>query len=334
MGPWVLRWDRLGGAFLANAENRRGGGGIEGRLDAAAHRSLLLTIDDIADGATIPELSEVIAALGRATVSTGSSDERAVQVTEAHRVRGRRFDVVVLMGLTAREFSPERPPSLASVLLRALGDDAHLDERLAERALFYTLVTRARRLLLLSRQATDERGEAVRPSAFWDEVVDLYRDPESPDADQILTVSRLSGSDLAAIAPAFTPGRRMTRERIAGTVAVSQRGCLSSPDLIMRALTDHEYSASEIEAYLACPYRWFVQRALRPAELDTIFDARERGTYAHGLLRAFYDEWHAGGRTRIEPELLDDALEVFSAVEESIVLASTLVSPALRKRSA
>lgn len=314
---WVLRWQRLAGVILANAESRRGVGGIGSTLDAAAHRSLLGTVGDIAEGAIVPTLAEVVVTLGRATVSTGAADEGAVQVTEAHRLRGRRFDAVVVMGLTAKEFSPEKPPTLIGILLRSLGDDARLDERLAERMLFYTLVTRARKKLVLSREASDERGDAIRPSAFWDEVLDLYCDRTRCDADQTLAISRRTGTDLAAIAPAFTPGRTRMRKRCDAAVVAPTRGTMSDPGILEDSLADHEYSASEIESYLACPYRWFVQRALRPTEMDVTFGARERGTYAHGLLKAFYDEWHARGHARVEPELLDEAMELFSGDEES-----------------
>jgi ATP-dependent helicase/DNAse subunit B len=101
------------------------------------------------------------------------------------------------------------------------------------------------------------------------------------------------------------------------------RGVLEAPDTLMHELDGHEYSASEIEAYLACPYRWFVQRALRPRELDMSFDSRERGTYAHGLLKAFYEEWHSRGLRRVQPDLLDDVLEIFSAVERSFATAAS-----------
>jgi len=316
-GQWALCWHRLGSLLLANADHRRGLGGIVGRLDAAAHRTLAQTTDEMARGATTPSMPDVIAALDRAEVVTGASDERAVQVTEAHRVRGRRFEAVVLMGLTAAEFSSERPVSLSGVLLREFGENARPDERLSERMLFYTMVTRARRRLLLCRQASDDRGEAVRPSAFWDEVLDMYRRPDAPEGDLPVTVTRWSSGDIATVAPSFTPGRRQDREACSERSPQHTRGLLVDPEALTRALDDHEYSASEIESYLACPYRWFVQRALRPRAIDTVFDARERGTHAHGLLSAFYKTWAEKGNGRIEPESVDEALAVLSAVERA-----------------
>ena len=64
-------------------------------------------------------------------------------------------------------------------------------------------------------------------------------------------------------------------------------------------------SPSAIEAYLACPYRWFVERRLRPEPLDECFGAAEKGTFAHGLREAFR---FAGGSRRASHRRIGAAL--------------------------
>jgi len=305
---WSARWHRLAALLLANAQRSRGLSGPGGLIDAAVHRSLTRTIDELSDSQNEVPLIEVIGALERSSVSTGSGNERAVQVTEAHRVRGRRFDTVVLMGLTGHEFASDRPTTLLTTLLRAFGEHGRADDRLIERMLFYTIVTRAQSRLILTRQSSNDRGEAVRASAFWDDVVDARPGVEP---------TFVAASDLADTAPSYARGRQGQRREAQKLERARAIGPHVDPAVLEDELGSHEFSASEIELYLACPYRWFVSRALRPRELDRAVDARERGTYAHGLLRAFYEQWNGVGHARVTPDSLDGALLVFAETEAS-----------------
>lgn len=48
-------------------------------------------------------------------------------------------------------------------------------------------------------------------------------------------------------------------------------------------------SPSAIEDYIDCPYKWFLNRVIRPEAIDEGFSALEAGTFAHALLKRFYD---------------------------------------------
>ena len=69
------------------------------------------------------------------------------------------------------------------------------------------------------------------------------------------------------------------------------------------------FSASEIEAYLQCPYGWFYSYAVRPRELEREFGAAEEGSYAHELLRRAYASLLEAGEMRVTPAVLDRALD-------------------------
>lgn len=75
-----------------------------------------------------------------------------------------------------------------------------------------------------------------------------------------------------------------------------------------------ELSASEIELYLSCPYRWFVRFVLAPREIDQELDARTSGVVVHWLLALFYEQWRAEGHGRVTMANLDEALEVLERV--------------------
>jgi RecB family exonuclease len=316
----AARWQELATLLVTNALAARGIAAIDTAMDAAVHRRVLTAIGRMAEMAEGVAPRAVIAALAEERVSV-SGEERAdaVLFTEAHRVRGRRFDVLVVGGLTAGEFSAERPESLASTILRRIGAQEGVNESLEERMLFYLITALARQRLILVRQSVDDEGEPVRPSSFWDEVLDLYREEdeaESPSAPRQIEVVRMSLDDLAAVAPVYGAGRRERRVLAAkATIAAWHRGELKDARSLELLARDRAYSASELEAYLRCPFKWFYERVLRPAELDREVDAREAGSEAHLQLKSFYDRWSAAGHERVTPELLPEALDVLRDIQ-------------------
>ena len=230
------------------------------------------------------------------------------------RLRTRRFDIVVLGGLTASEF-PRR--GTGDVLegdavrdaMRALGvayDQAAEPAR--ERLLFALAVTRARRSLTLLRQETDEEGSALRRSLFWDELLDVYRDPTDP-ADQ-------RGPATERLLAGLTSGPE-TR----AASACTPRGALVDERVISELATDLDtVAASDIETYLACPYAWFVGRVLRPRRPDVDIDPRVRGAVAHDALARLYRALpEATGKRRVTSGTLPRALQVASvAIAEAL----------------
>lgn len=313
------KWKKLADRMLSSALRVTGQATMRPTLDSAAHRALLTAVNELTEVGLDPSARSVLSGLRSATVSTGGEETPGcVLVTEAHRLRGRRFAALVLGGLSSREFSAERSESLTEELLRRLGHGNSLDPGKAERLLYYMVVTRARERLVLVRQSSDASGEALRPSPFLEETLDLYRTAEeaaegSPPPG--MNVARVSAHEMMMAAPAFSAGRAELRRdaRTRGPVA-PPRGVLIDPESLELLEKREEFAVSEIEAYLSCPYRWFYQRALRPRELDAEFGARERGTRSHALMHAFYTAWHAAGHERITPRTKDAAIQMLREV--------------------
>lgn len=286
-------------------------------IDTAVHRALLDAVDALAriEGATA---AQAVAALRETLVSQSSVEQPGhVQVMAVERLRSRRFDVVVLGGLTSSEF-PRRGAGdtfegdAVQEAMRALGvtyDQA--EETARERLLFALSVTRARRSLTLLRQESDEEGRALRRSVFWDELLDVYRDPADPEdqrgpVPERLLAERIAGAETRA-ARACTP-----------------RGVLADSQVLEQLATGLDtVGASDIEAYLACPYAWFVERVLRPWRPDVGIDPRVRGVVAHDALARVYRALpEATGKRRVTPETLPRALEVASgAIAEALATA-------------
>ncbi len=320
----VKKWKHLVDVLLVAAESRRGLVGVAGAQDCAVHREALRMIGALAGGVSggVGE-ADARASLARITISFGGQDlHDAVVCTEIHRVRSRRFDALIVGGLTASEFSSERTRPFAAELMDRLGMPSGTDERKSERLLFYTAVTRPRTRLILLRQTTDAAGRALRPSVFWDEVLDLYREPGSTEEEGFPSGVPLVSRPLTALAShsvCYSPGRRKKRAVAAGRSRSQRRGVLRSEEVIAAVRGQDEFSVSELERYATCPYRWFFDRAIKPRELDVGFEAREAGSVAHDALAAFYARWsEPGGPRRVVPQDLSEALELAEEVVDGV----------------
>ena len=146
----------------------------------ASARAVSSAIGEMASVEGAPfRLGDVRAAL-RTIVAGGTAGERhgRVQITELSRLRSRRFDTVIIGGLTAGEMPVSNSDSLGDEL-RALFASEPLEPR-ARTALDSPSTRRSRgraTQLVLVRRDADDSGAPVRPSVLWEEVVDAYRRP-------------------------------------------------------------------------------------------------------------------------------------------------------------
>lgn len=292
--------------------------------DAAAHRALLNAMQEAAAVGSFSG-AEFIDALPELPVSSGIKEtEGAVQLLDAAKARVRRFDVVILGGLTAAEFSAEKPEPLQARIEKAFGGRGGTDERLSERMLFYTLVTRARERLILLRQSSDSSGEPVRPSVFWEDVVDLYAEPGDDDGrprlPEGLPQPAVRLSELADAVPAFTGRRRQQRRAAEQGTATLERGLSTALLTETVGLAGREmFSVTELESYAFCPYRWFIERGLRPRDIDAALDAREMGTRAHEMLARFYQVLPGRlGVRRLDLSTVEPGLVLFDSVADEV----------------
>ncbi|MHB1135874.1 MAG: PD-(D/E)XK nuclease family protein [Coriobacteriia bacterium] len=313
----------------------------EGMLDAAAARAL---VDAVGGLQGLPYERATVHILGTALRGTpvsvgGDTDHTQVQVMSAERVRGRRFACVILGGLTADEFPRIRRDEgygalgAEVALARAGIDTAPRDDVAAERLLFYQVITRARSRLVLSRRSHDDNGQPVQPSVFLEELLDLYEcggdehDTGSRIAHTVLGLDLgCSGADSPCTtrrterSAAWGLGARLTgADDAAGPAADARHYALSDETrAVLRAR--ETFSVSDIEVYLQCPYRWFIERVIRPSDLDTRIDASTAGQAAHEVLAVLYERFIAAtGESRITPETLDTALELLPAVFDEVL---------------
>ena len=314
---------KLAGLFLASAvavaENRAS----EIANDGAAHDAISAAL--VAMGQT-PGLSlsavDVVREL-RGVLVRGRSDEArgGVQVCSFEGIGSRRFDMVVLAGLTESEVTSTMGTRGTSERVFAADDsEDEPDPSDLARLRFYSLVTRARHRLVLVRQDADSEGRERRASHLYQEVLDVYRqaDGGGERVEHVVPCLRLARSDVEEVAPALMRNRKARRREADGLAfAHVRRSEVTSPAGLAALEHDRPFAATEIETYLECPYRWFYDRVLRPEEIDRGLDARELGTHAHDLLAAFYRRLASDRRRqRVTPEWIDEALVLFDEVTE------------------
>ncbi len=325
------KWQNLVHSLVSAAASKslERGCGNDGELavelerDVAVARAVVRAIGEMASAEGTPfSASDVLVALST-VVSGGTAGERVgvVQVTEIARLRSRRFDTVVLGGLTEAELPAADPDSLSEELRAVFAPGSATRGEEHARLSFYLAVSRARSGLFLVRKEADDRGAPMRPSVLFEEVVDAYRRPEESDAEwpsEGPLRERLSAADVATAAPVFTRGRRELRKQASeGDCALRSpiRGELHDAGVLNQLAAADVFSATEIEAYLQCPYRWFYERVVRPEEIDVEVDARAVGTIAHALLTAFYDALPAAlGAQRVTLENLPDAQRLLQRI--------------------
>jgi len=327
------KWQDIASSMLAvalnAAESDRAGRTAD---DIAAHNAIVGAIGEMADVPGHPFGARELLA-GLPTLSsrrTSRETTGCVQVADLAAVGARRFDVMIVGGMNADEM----PVSGAEILEDELGPLLGKEERAHRdgeaRTLFYTLVSSTRHRLCLVRQEADDAGTATRPSILWEEVVDAYEPSgrgERPAASAGVSF-QLPRSEIGEAAPVFTVGRRALRGA-AGTVdlrvvapdVVTTDGALSSLSTL------DGFSATEIESYLQCPYRWFFAHVLRPQEIDAEFGAAELGSRAHRLLAAFYRQMpEVLACRRVTESGLESALALFDRVAEREAETMTIPS--------
>ncbi len=283
-------------------------------------------------------LRDVLSALEGLRMGPGAAERPGrVQVTSVTRARGRRFDTVILGGLNAGEFphTPNEdmlPGSAVDDVLRAFGGSGETALGAEfEQYLFYSVVTRAKKRLVLSARSTDDDGEPAAISPFFEIAGDSFRDQDSEESMFPHTYRSLSQAPTADEGAGEREKRRAAALRgerngarlVGAANRAAGRAVGIDDERLVESLSQRDvFSASEIETYLQCPYGWFYSYAVRPRELEREFGAAEEGSYAHELLRRAYVSLLETGEIPVTPAVLDRALDTLRRASTELDKAS------------
>ncbi len=279
-------------------------------------------------------------------------EEGCVRVLSAEQVRNLDVPYLFLAGLTERSFPQHRSDDCLygegerrelNELGLALGNRAQRAQE--ELLMFYGIVTRARKQLVLTHPSVTPDGQPLSPSPYLSGLIDLFDkvalkpgleeqlDPV-PLRERILSTAdvRVHGmSQALAGRPALF---RAVCENSGGAnrdSAQAAANCLAAIEMNVRRFhtagftnfegrlenqrnvellgqrfsADREFSATQLEAYARCPFRFFMSHvlAIEPVaapEIET--DYGRRGTLIHEILadlhKALFDSREASGAGR------------------------------------
>ena len=240
-----------------------------------------------------------------------------VRLLDPHRILNQRFDVIFACGLLEKQFpSLGREDSFFSDAdRRKLGRDYGLDldsrdSRLnEERFLFLRTLSRARQKVYLCYPACDKEGKPTVPSLFVDDTLDLFEDDpkisremrigdltfaprEAPTAEQVLrSLALLSGTAAektkeSLIEAAGTAGLGKRLEQVL-KACEKHESIISDPAIIARLGQLDSFRVTELQRYLHCPFRYFIETVLAPTDMDPPGHGLKRGQVMHDILCKF-----------------------------------------------
>lgn len=270
------------------------------------------------DSSFNPQLADLHSVLSNTSIRVGHEAEiDTVHVLSTHRARGRSYKVAFILGLNEGFFpkSTGEDPFLNLEERIQLADfglelDTRQNDIAEERYLFYVATTRATQQLYLSYQSVDSDGSELLKSSF---IADLQ---ESMDQDQIAGATtkrslssvvfdgssvpiptekealRYSASiygkqpDIAeAIAEAVHAPAAL--KEITSKTGIPQPRFISEKVKEMIASRD-TFSISELEAFISCPFKWYIEKILKPQSLEVKLDVMNKGSLQHTALEKFY----------------------------------------------
>jgi ATP-dependent helicase/DNAse subunit B len=283
-----------------------------GRRALAELRELARIAAELAPSSAA-ELAEVLAEVS--FLSGEGPMPGSVAVLDPLALRARRVRALFICGLQEGAFparsrpqpllSEEERRRLAEVSGVRLGehvDGSPADQLAAERYLLYAAVSRPHERLVLSWHCSDDDGQATPRSLFVDDVCDLFAE------------GLLDGRKRRALGA-------VDDLALQSTDAAGRAGEPLRDRELLAELAARPWSASSLERRIACPVAWFVERLLRPGELEPEPEPLARGALAHAVLKDTLEGLREQtGSARLTPvslgrarELLDAALTVNEA---------------------
>jgi RecB family exonuclease len=261
-----------------------------------------------------------------------------LQLVDEQAARYGDFDEIAIVGLVEGEW-PERARRnifYPSSLLNSLGWPSERDWRAAAEASFVDLVASAGRRVRLSTISLDDEA-LVEPSSILHEVFRAGLGTATEDAlpPARIFVEEALSLDPVTLDPVPDDARPWAELRLARTPA-------SDAVFHGRVCGPQPRSVSALEAYLACPFKFFAQHVLLLEEEpddEEVMDPRTEGQLVHEVFERFFEEWQArGGKaiTRVNlararelfEEIVEECLAPLSATEASLVRTRLLGSSA------
>lgn len=213
-------------------------------------------------------------------------------VSQAHSFEPHMFGTVIFQGMDTLNFGVKASDGALQEFIRHASKTPKVSEFARYQRDFYTALTTASTSVAFEKVEQKDVFNAVALSEVkacypkdYAKKTGLVRGEEEvlvnllPQASNLERVAELPTIESGEIDPKLKNivilPRHLTREtleqELQGLIEVSREGL---PLL----------SASQIETYLECPYKWFTQRRIKISQVDTEFAPMQMGTFIHRVL--------------------------------------------------
>ena len=255
-------------------------------------------------------------AIKQAVLRIPAASRQCVRLLDPHRILNQRFDIVFVCGMVEKQFpNLGREDSFFSDSDRRVLAEGHglsLDRREhrldQERFLYFRTLSRARERVYLCYPSCDKEGRPSIKSLFVDDTLRLFN-PESvitagrtlsdqtyppgeaptrSEALRSLAVwsRRRDGASVKALIASDPAG---LGERLTASLAASRldAACVRDPEIVSALKERTGFQVTELQTYLRCPFRYFVEALLRPLEITPAAHGEKRGRVIHDILCRF-----------------------------------------------
>ena len=241
-------------------------------------------------------------------------------VNQAHSFEPHSFDAVIFQGMDTLNFGVKASDGALQEFVRHASKMPKVSEFARYQRDFYTALTTASTSVAFEKVEQKDVFNAVALSevkacypkdyekktgvARGEEEVLVNLLPQATDPERVTELPTIESGEIdPKLKNIVVLPRHLTREtleqELQGLIEVSREGL---PLL----------SASQIETYLECPYKWFTQRRIKISQVDTEFAPMQIGTFIHRVLELT----HA---TLLAEALGCDVAEVDSMVESALL---------------
>ncbi len=241
-------------------------------------------------------------------------------VNQAHSFEPHSFDAVIFQGMDTLNFGVKASDGALQEFVRHASKMPKVSEFARYQRDFYTALTTASTSVAFEKVEQKDVFNAVALSevkacypkdyakkagvARGEEEVLVNLLPQATNPERVAELPTIESGEIdPKLKNIVVLPRHLTREtleqELQGLIEVSREGL---PLL----------SASQIETYLECPYKWFTQRRIKISQVDIEFAPMQIGTFIHRVLELT----HA---TLLAEALGCDVAEVDSMVESALL---------------
>ncbi len=254
---------------------------------------------------------------------------------------GLSVDSVIFSDMTKEAFHLPQAKSATDALAERIGLQDKRDRRKEWRAAFASAVGASRGWVTCIASMRDMTGKEQYPSFLYDEWVEAASQGDTFEGDphglfKVPASAREAYRVLDEMDVVGGFGQAFSKPDGAEEFAVPVRGCLTTLSLADFMATNGAtpplplLSASQLELYHQCPYRWFISRKVGVGSMDEVLDGLHMGTFAHEVFKRTFNSVAEEGIRAVTADTVEHIKTKAAAEFDSFLAEQTSERPGER----